>query len=111
MTALAWSPFATEADARRVAACVIEEGLVACANIIPGLMSVFAWEGSVDECCEVGVLFKTDARLLERAVQRIAELHPYSTPAVVGWRCDAAATVTSEWLQALYARNGTIEES
>ena len=53
------------------------------------------------EARETGVLFKTDASLLDAAVARVAALHPYENPAVLGWRCDATAPGTAEWLGAL----------
>ena len=46
------------------------------------------------------MLFKTDASALDRATARLAEIHPYDTPAVLGWRADAASGPTAEWLQA-----------
>jgi periplasmic divalent cation tolerance protein len=55
----------------------------------------------VHEAAEVGALFKTDAALLDQAVARLAELHPYETPAVLGWRVDAAAAATASWLGTL----------
>jgi periplasmic divalent cation tolerance protein len=47
------------------------------------------------------VLFKTDASLLDRATARLAEIHPYQTPAVLGWRTDTAAHATRAWLREL----------
>ena len=44
------------------------------------------------------MLFKTDASVLDRATARLAEIHPYETPAVLGWRTDTAAKPTAEWL-------------
>lgn len=47
------------------------------------------------------MLFKTDSALLDRAVQRIAELHPYDAPALLGCPCTAAAPATLNWLAGL----------
>lgn len=103
MTALMWSPFADEASAAAAAAQLLDEGLVACANILPPMRSLYLWQGERGEASEVGVLFKTDARLLDRATARLAEIHPYETPAVLGWRADSAAEATSAWLATLAA--------
>jgi periplasmic divalent cation tolerance protein len=75
--------------------------LIACANILGAVRSVYEWNGERGDAREVGVLFKTDASRLDAAVARIAELHPYAAPAVLGWRCDTAAPATAEWLRAL----------
>ena len=41
------------------------------------------------------------AALLDTAVARLAQIHPYDTPAITGWRCDAAAPATLAWLDGL----------
>ena len=101
MSALIWCPFADEASAAAAAGQMLDEGLVACANILPPMRSLYTWQGERGEAVEVAALFKTDARLLERATARLAEIHPYGTPAVLGWRADAAPAPTAQWLAAL----------
>lgn len=101
MTALIWSPFADEASAAAAAAQLLDEGLIACANILPPMRSLYVWRGERGEASEVAVLFKTDAALLDRATARLVELHPYETPAILGWRTDTAAPATRDWLRAL----------
>lgn len=62
---------------------LVEERLVACANIIPGLRSIYWWEGRVEEATEVLVMLKAreaDVALISR---RVRELHPYSVPEVI----------------------------
>ena len=100
MSALIWCPFADEDSAARVSGQLLDERLVACANILPAMRSHYLWEGERGEAAEVAVLFKTDASALERATARLAEIHPYDTPAVLGWRTDTAARPTAEWLWA-----------
>src|SRR5690606_11120175 len=90
LSALIWSPFADEETAAATAATLLDEGLVACANILPPMRSIYVWNGELVERREVGVLFKTDAALLDRATARLAEIHPYEAPAVLGWRTDTA---------------------
>lgn len=97
MSALIWCPFPDEAAARAVATKLLDEKLIACANFIP-VASMFEWGGERGEGREVGVLFKTDASLLERAVTAVEAAHPYDCPAVLGWVCDAAGTTTAAWL-------------
>ncbi|MXO60461.1 divalent cation tolerance protein CutA [Altererythrobacter salegens] len=96
--ALLWSAFADEDSATATAAALLDEGLIACANIVPGVRSLFTWRGERGEAQECAVLFKTDASLLDRACARLAELHPYETPAVSGWLADATAAPTAAWL-------------
>lgn len=97
VAALVWCPFPEESAAERAADALLAEGLIACANLLP-IRSLFIWQGARSEAREIAVLCKTSAGLLDRAVDRMAELHPYETPAVVGWRCEAAAAPTRAWL-------------
>ncbi|HEY6965037.1 MAG TPA: divalent cation tolerance protein CutA, partial [Erythrobacter sp.] len=60
--------------------------------------SHFVWEGARATGSEVGVLFKTTAEGLEPLVERLGELHPYDTPAILGWHADAAHPATLAWL-------------
>lgn len=96
--ALIWCPFADQASAKAAARVLLEERLIACANIIPEIVSVFRWQGAVEEACETGMLCKTDTVLLKRAVARLEQLHPYDTPAIMGWSMEAAPPATLGWL-------------
>lgn len=99
--ALIWCPFADEAGAEWAAGTLLDEGLVACANIFPAIRSLYLWRGERGEAQECGVLFKTHPALLERATLRLEALHPYETPAIVGWRADSAGAAVAAWLQDL----------
>ncbi|WP_254049887.1 divalent-cation tolerance protein CutA [Novosphingobium sp. TH158] len=101
--ALAWCPFPDSDSAEGCVNAVLSEKLAACANLLPGMRSIYVWQGERGEAEEVGVLFKTDAALLETLVTRLGQLHPYEDPAILAWRCDTAAPGTSAWLGALVA--------
>ncbi len=101
MTALVWCPCPDEDTALALARQLVGEGLAACGNALGPMRSVFAWRGAIDEARETGLLLKTDASLLDRAVARLEEIHPYDEPAVLGWRCDSAGQATAAWLGAL----------
>lgn len=96
--ALIWSPFESEEAAVKAASQLLDEGLIACANLVPGVRSLYIWQGERGEARECGALLKTDASLLDKAVARLAAIHPYETPAVVGWRADAVPPSTAAWL-------------
>jgi periplasmic divalent cation tolerance protein len=99
--ALIWCPFPDAATASALAKTLLDERLVACANIMPVMLSLFEWNGERGEATEAGVLFKTDVALLARAMARLAEEHPYEEPAILAWHCDAASPGTAAWLAAL----------
>jgi len=99
--ALIWCPFASEDDAAEAAGRLLDEGLIACANILPAMRSLYIWQGQRGDTRECGALFKTNAALLARAVERLEELHPYDAPAITAWEIDRAGHATAEWLGTL----------
>lgn len=64
----------------RLSRGLVEEGLAACANIVPGVTSIFRWEGEVETADEVMVVLKTRIERVEALVERVVELHPYDVP-------------------------------
>lgn len=96
--ALAYAPFPDSASAREVAGTLLAEKLIACANILGPVEAVFEWKGERASEQEVGVLFKTTGNALDTLIERLGELHPYDTPAILGWCCDAAHPATLGWL-------------
>lgn len=101
--ALIWCPFPDADSARTAAAALLEARLIACANIMPPCESHFIWNGTIEAASEVPALFKTTAQHLAEAVDRLGALHPYDSPAIVGWRADAAHPATLDWLLATLA--------
>lgn len=101
--ALAYAPFPDRDSARETAGTLLAERLIACANILAPVESVFEWDGRRASEEEVGVLFKTTAAALVALIERLGELHPYDTPAIIGWHCDAGHPATLEWLGATVA--------
>lgn len=97
--ALVWCPFPDEAAARPAVARLLEMRVIACANLVPGMRSLYAWQGGREEGAECGVLLKTTASLLDEVMQRLGELHPYDRPAVTGWTVRADEG-TLQWLRA-----------
>lgn len=101
MSALIWCPFPDRAAAEKAGTVLLDERLIACANMIEGVSSLFEWNGERECGTECGVLFKTHADRLAEAVARIEALHPYDAPAVMGWRCEVPGSATAEWLAGL----------
>lgn len=99
--ALVWCPFASEDDAAAAASQLLDEGLIACANILPAMRSLYSWNGERGEARECGALFKTGPALLGAAIARLEEIHPYDSPAIIGWRADNCGEATAQWLASL----------
>jgi periplasmic divalent cation tolerance protein len=73
------------ACAEEIGRTLVEEGLAACANLIPGMTSIYRWEGNVQRGEEVVLLVKTRATHFDAVRRRVREMHPYTCPCVTGW--------------------------
>jgi periplasmic divalent cation tolerance protein len=80
---IAFSTAPDPATAERIARALVDEGLIACANLVPGLTSVYRWEGQVHADPEVLLLIKTRRENVPRLKERLPELHPYQVPELV----------------------------
>lgn len=98
--ALVWCPFPDPDSARDIAGQLLDENLIACANILGSVESHFVWEGARSIGTEAAVLFKTTEAQMPLVVARLGLLHPYDTPAIIGWHCDTAYPATLAWLAA-----------
>lgn len=84
-----YTTLATGDEARSVARVLVEERLVACANIYAAHQAVYRWQGKVAESEEVGVVLKTSEAKYVEAVERLRVLHPYEIPVICWWGADA----------------------
>lgn len=73
----------SEAEAQKIAEAVVVDRLAACANIIPGMKSVYHWQGKIEQANETVLIFKTRDTLFDAVEARVKELHSYDTPCIV----------------------------
>lgn len=86
--------------AERLARALVEEGLAACVNVVPGLRSIYRWNGEVQSDEEVLMIAKTTAARLAAARERLVALHPYETPEVIAWPIADGHDAYLEWVAA-----------
>jgi periplasmic divalent cation tolerance protein len=86
------------ATGERIGRALVEERLAACASVVPGVSSVYRWEGEVTVAGEVQVLLKTRGALVERLFGRAAELHPYEVPELIATPLTAVAEPYRKWV-------------
>jgi len=70
-------------EALRIGRAVVADRLAACANVLPGVTSVFWWQDEVQEGAETSLILKTRSDLVERLTARVKEIHSYECPCVV----------------------------
>lgn len=84
--------------AERLARSLVEERLVACVNIVPDLMSLYWWEGSVQSSDEVLMLAKARRGDVDAVAARVRELHPYEVPEVIATEVVGGLDVYLDWV-------------
>jgi periplasmic divalent cation tolerance protein len=71
------------ASAGRLARALLEARLIACANLVPGVTSIYRWKGSVQEDAEVLIMLKTTRARIAALEAAVLGLHPYECPELV----------------------------
>jgi periplasmic divalent cation tolerance protein len=77
---------------------LLERRLIACGNIVPGVRSIYRWEGKVADEREVIVLMKTRAVRMDALEMAIGELHPYKVPELLALPVSAGLHKYLEWI-------------
>jgi periplasmic divalent cation tolerance protein len=70
-------------EAEKVGRAIVERRLAACVNILPGMVSHYWWQGTLERAEEVVMIIKTRASLAEPVRAAVKEMHSYTTPAIL----------------------------
>lgn len=70
-------------QAKAIARALVQERLAACVNLLPGIASIYRWEGRVEEASEVLLVIKSRRQLSKKLASRVRALHSYEVPEVV----------------------------
>lgn len=86
--------------AENLSVALLQEKLIACANILSPMTSFYWWEGSIHKSGEVPVLLKTDLpeEGLKKLKERIQQLHPYAVPCILEWEPKSANQEYLNWI-------------
>lgn len=87
-------------EAGRLARLLVGERLAACVNLVPGVRSVYRWEGEVQEDAEVLLIAKTHASRLDALVARIEGAHSYDVPEVLALPVVGGSGAYRAWVSA-----------
>ncbi len=84
----------------RVAGALVSERLVACVNVVPGLRSIYWWQGAVHDDAELLLVMKSCRDRVPALTARVLELHPYDLPEVVVLPIVDGSSRYLDWLRA-----------
>ena len=86
--------------AERLGRILVEERLIACANVVQDVISLYRWEGEVQRDSEALVIMKTTADALAALEARAVELHPYDVPEVLALPVVGGHGSYMDWVRA-----------
>jgi periplasmic divalent cation tolerance protein len=84
--------------ATRIAETVVGERLAACVNLVPGVRSIYRWQGTVEQADEVMLVLKTSAARLDALTARLQALHPYELPEVIAVEATGGSAAYLAWV-------------
>ena len=87
-----------EADADAIVTALVEERLVACANVLPAMQSVYRWQGHVEKAEERQVVMKTTSAQVPPLQSRLQTLHPYDVPEFLVLAVAGGAEAYLRWM-------------
>jgi periplasmic divalent cation tolerance protein len=90
--------FPSVAQARQIGTLLVERQLAACVNLIPGIESIYRWEGEVESTFEVLAIFKINAAAFTAFEIALTELHSYEVPEIIALSPSAIAEPYRSWV-------------
>lgn len=84
--------------ASELARALVEERLAACVNILPGIASVYRWQGAIETSREALLLVKTERAAYARLESRLRERHPYEVPEIVALPLENGLPDYLQWI-------------
>lgn len=90
----------THAEAEKIAQTLIEHELAACVQILPPMISVYRWQGNVEQAAEILLLIKTAQELFAAVSDAIKTQHSYETPEIIALPIASGSDDYLAWLLA-----------
>lgn len=85
-------------EAESIATLLLERRLIACANLLPGVTSLFWWEGKIERSQEVLLVMKTRFELLTEVTEAVTKAHSYEVCEVVALPITGGSHAYLRWI-------------
>jgi periplasmic divalent cation tolerance protein len=89
---------ASQPEAENIARLLVESHLAACVNILPGIRSVYHWQGKIQEETEILLVIKSRRALFEQLEKAIVSVHSYEVPEIIAIPIVEGALSYLRWL-------------
>jgi periplasmic divalent cation tolerance protein len=99
-TVFVYTTYPSFVEAEEAGRALIEQHLAACVNILPGMISHYRWQGTIERAEEVVMLIKTRASLAEEVRVRVKARHSYETPAILVLPIESVDQTYLAWVMA-----------
>jgi periplasmic divalent cation tolerance protein len=96
---LIYSTFPSPEAAEAVGRELVERRLAACVNILPGMTSIYRWEGAVARDSEAVMIVKTRESLSGKVIEAVKSRHSYTNPALIVLPILGGSTEYLRWLE------------
>ncbi len=96
---LVMTTLASKDEAEQLAEKLLKVRLIACANIIPGVSSLFHWRGKIDRADEVILQLKCRKRYFKDLIEWIQTHHSYEVPEILALPIVAGSQEYLDWME------------
>ncbi len=95
---LVYTTYPSVVEAERAGRALVERRLAACVNILPGMVSLYWWQGTIERGDEAVMIIKTRASLAEAVRAAVRQMHSYTTPAILVVPLDSVDPDYHAWI-------------
>jgi periplasmic divalent cation tolerance protein len=88
----------SQEEAERIAQALVGDMLAACVNLIPGVTSIYRWEGQIQRDQEWLLVAKSERQVLDPLVRRVQALHSYDVPEIIALPLVGGSEAYLRWL-------------
>ncbi len=89
----------SKGESVRIAESLVSQRLAACVNIIPGIESIYRWEGKIAHDEELLLLIKTTSDRFAELELQVKDLHSYTTPEIIALEVKDGSSAYLRWLR------------
>jgi periplasmic divalent cation tolerance protein len=89
----------TAEEAENVARSLVESRAAACVNIVPGVKSIYHWQGKIEEGSEWTLVIKTTRANFGRLAAELQKVHSYQVPEIIAVPVVAGSEAYLEWIE------------